>query len=182
MRRAVLLVRFIVFVSTAFAGMVDLAVAETVREPAPGIVQAEPEIQRHIDEMLERSPTFRQQYQRILDAPHVIVTARLDPTVFGRSFRARSTIRRYTSGLIVVLMEIAPSANQAQWIAHEFEHVVEQLDGVDVRTDAARGTGGSWYSADHAVETLRAVRAGRQVQSEVRRAESRSDKVVESGQ
>jgi hypothetical protein len=168
--------------SLALAAVADPAAAETVRD-ASSVVQASPEIQRYIDQMLECSPTFRLQYQRILETPHVIVTARVQPTGLGSvSFRARSTIRRYASGLLIVTMDIAPGSNQVQWIAHEFEHVLEQLDGIDVHEQASRGLGGSWYSGDHAVETLRAVRAGRQVQQEVRRGESRSDKVVESGQ
>jgi hypothetical protein len=162
------------------ASSVGVAAADaTVWEPGSGVMQFAPEIQRSVDTMLARSPTFRDQYQRILNTPRLIVTARVDAVAETRSYRARSTIRRYASGLVIVLMEIAPGANQVQWIAHEFEHVMEQLDGINVDVAAARGSNGSWYSSGRMVETLRAVRAGRQVQDEIRRTKTRSDKVVE---
>jgi len=182
--RAGWFLRRLVFVlPMLFAGRASVCAAETiVREAAPGVIQLTPDIQRRVEAMLERSPTFREQYQRILHTPLVIITARVEAAVLSTSFRARSTIRRYGSGLLIVLMEIAPGANQAQWIAHEFEHVVEQLDGIDVGADAAAGHRHSWYTGDRAVETLRAVRAGRQVEDEMRRAKTSSDKVVERTQ
>ncbi len=67
-----------------------------------GVMQFAPEIQRSVDTMLERSPTFCDQYQRILNTPRLIVTARLAAFLDGRSYRARSTIRTYTSGLVIV--------------------------------------------------------------------------------
>ncbi len=144
---------------------------------APERIQFEPEVQRAVSAMLELSPTFRQQYQRLLDAP-VILTARVTPSGFDGTLRARSTIRRYRSGLIVVRMEIGPGSDMELWIAHEFEHVVEQLDGVDVHKAAVRGIG-SWFSRGNAVETIRAVNAGRVVLREMRRGENRSDKLVQ---
>ena len=47
------------------------------------------------------------------------------------SFRARSSIRRYDSGLMVVGRsgDRPRAARRSEWIPHEFEHVIEQLDG-----------------------------------------------------
>jgi len=59
-------------------------------------------------------------------------------------------------------------------IAHEIEHVIERLDGVDLRARAALpGTGVRLCDGgDDAFETIRARRAGLAVAEEVRRAAS----------
>jgi hypothetical protein len=120
-----------------------------------------------IEAMLETSATFRQQYQRILETPRLVLTARLDVRMVGHQLRARSAIRRYKSGLLVATIEIGPASDPFEMIAHEFEHVLEQLEGVDLRSNAERGSG-AWYSHDRMIETDRAVRAGRLVKAELR--------------
>ena len=158
------------------------AAAETHVRPntvLPGTMLIDPDLQRSVDAMLEQSPTFRQQYERIAATPKLIITARVDIKVTHRTFRARSHIRRYDSGLIVVAMEIAPDAVRPEWIAHEFEHVLEQLDGVDVASLALRRRPGIWYSSGEMVETVRAMKAGHLVRDEMRARRNRSDKFVE---
>src|SRR4051812_28365476 len=103
LRRVALMLAFVL------AGRASSFAAEPiVREPQPGVIQVTADIQHNLDAMLARSPTFREQYQRILDTPLVIISARLESAVASTSFRARSTIRRYGSGLLIVVMEIAP--------------------------------------------------------------------------
>jgi hypothetical protein len=144
-----------------------------------GTILLDPELQPAVEAMLQQSPTFRQQYERIASAPKLIITARVDIKVVHRSFRARSHIRRYDSGLIVVTMEIAPDAVNPEWIAHEFEHILEQLDGVNVAAQALQRRSGSWYSTGEMVETSRAMKAGRVVRDEMRGRRDRSDNFVE---
>ena len=53
-------------------------------------------------------------------------------------------------------------------IAHEFEHILEQLDSVDLAAMAARsGTGVRAVSELGHFETDRAIAAGRRVESEM---------------
>jgi hypothetical protein len=51
--------------------------------------------------------------------------------------------------------------NYVELLGHEFEHVLEQIDGVNLRADAARGH--ARILADGAYETRRATEAGLQV-------------------
>jgi hypothetical protein len=118
--------------------------------------------------MLETSATFREQYQRIRETPRLVLMARYDSRLFGHHFRARSSIRRYDSGLMLVAIDIGPTSDPVEMIAHEFEHVLEQLEGLDLRARAARGSG-AWFSHEAMIETDRAVRAGRAVKAELRR-------------
>jgi hypothetical protein len=132
-----------------------------------------------VEAMLQRSPTFRQQFERIASTPKVIICARIDISVAHKSFRARSHIRRYDSGLIVVSMSIAPDAVRPEWIAHEFEHVLEQLDGINVAALAVSRRPGIWFSSGEMVETARAMKAGHVVRDEMRARRIRSDKFVQ---
>jgi hypothetical protein len=156
--------------------------AETFLRPGEvvaGTILIARELQPSVEAMLQRSPTFRRQYERIIAAPRLIITARIDFAVMHRTFRARSCIRRYDSGLIVVAMEIAPDAIRPEWIAHEFEHILEQLEGVNVAALAERRQPGTWFSSGGMVETMRATKAGHLVRDEMRARWRRSDKFVE---
>lgn len=175
--------RGLVVVCLLIAGAARVS-AETVVRPSrmstmPGTMLIAPELQASVDAMLEMSPTFRQQFERIARAPKLILNARIDISVTDRPFRARSSIRRFDSGLIVVCMDIAPDAIHPEWIAHEFEHVLEQLDGVNVRALAEHRKPGAWYSSGQMVETARATNAGRMVRNEMRSRRGRPDKFVE---
>lgn len=133
----------------------------------PSTIQLSPDLRAAFAEMLQSSPTFRQQIERIIAAPRLVITAQIDPKLVERSYRARSSIRRYNTGLIVVAMAFGPGRRQAEWIAHEFEHVIEQLDGVRVSGMAKRGERGAWFSSEQMIETARACQVGRTVLAEV---------------
>jgi hypothetical protein len=68
------------------------------------------------------------------------------------------------------VVEIMDHDNQEELIAHELEHVIEQLDGIDLHALASRPATGVHVCADGAFETTRAVKVGRAVAGEVRRA------------
>ena len=141
------------------------------RVPAriPSTIQISSELQAPFDQMVAASPTFRRQLARIVAAPRLVMTAQVDPAMSARSYRARSCIRRYDSGLIVVAISIGPGHQATEWIAHEFEHVIEQLEGLEVARLADRWHSGVWSSGDSMVETARALRTGRRVLEEVSR-------------
>ncbi len=175
------------FLSIAFVTVPSLLTgAESAAAPPTSIIQRPPsaiqlplDLRPSIDRMFQKSETFRAQYRRIVDASSFVVVVQIDPTLREGPFRARSTIRRYTSGLVVALVYIGPGGDQTEWLAHEFEHIVEQLDGWDLPLMARGRTNGVWYSGRGAIETHRATRAGRTVLNEVRRRVVRSDKLVE---
>ena len=134
-------------------------------------IQFEPELRSEVDRMLERSATFREQFGRIADAPSLIVGVHTDVTLCATSFRARTTFRRYRSGLIVANVTIAPNAHPGEWIAHEFEHILELLDGRNLTQLASSNAKDVWFSGIDVIETDRAIRAGRTVPDEMQQSE-----------
>src|SRR5947207_975908 len=88
-------------------------------------IQFPRDLQRDVEHMLRSSPTFRTQYRRIAEAGSVVVGVSVDPALGEGAYRARSTIRFYKSGLIVVAVVVPRGFQQAEWIAHEFEHIIE---------------------------------------------------------
>ena len=133
----------------------------------PDSLQVAPDLLPRMQVMLERSPTFRAQCRRIAEAPHLYVRVRLDMAISGRTYRAVTKICRQPSGAIVAAIDIAPFGDPAEWLAHEFEHLIEQLDGVDLR-ELERRRQGAWRSGHQMFETERAVRVGRLVFHEMR--------------
>lgn len=120
--------------------------------------------------MLERSATFRGQCRRLAAAPWVHVGVRMGPYFLDRQgYRAYSTIQRPQPKLLVAVVTLQSSADPSLWIGHEFEHLVEQIDEVDVVHLASR-LRDAWHTRQGMVETGRAVRAGNRVFDEVRQA------------
>jgi hypothetical protein len=79
--------------------------------------------------------------------------------------RARSSFRQYQFGALAAEIEIRSAPELTELLAHEFEHLIEQLDGVDLKALAKAGM--AHRLADGAFETARAVAAGQQVAGEV---------------
>jgi hypothetical protein len=117
--------------------------------------------------MLERSPAFRRQSLRLAAAPHLAVTVRIvHPNNAGP--RARTQIRRAGSQLNASV-EINPYGDFMELLAHELEHIIEQLDGIDLAVKASVARSGVRECGDGTFETTRAVRVGTLVALEARR-------------
>ena len=144
----------------------------------PRTLRAQKVLQPQISHMLATSPTFREQCARLDKADKLAVILRLNPALPKTLFRARSTIRRYSSGLLIVSVEVAPGSEQAGWIAHEFEHVLEVVEGKNLQAMARSSKPGVWNSVDGMIETERATAAGRDVLFETQTTDV-SDKFVE---
>jgi len=157
----------------AFAGVRALSSVEF-----PRTLKAEATLIPKVEQMLAISATFREQCLRLDEASKLVVLLRVNPLLPRSLFRAKSTIKRYTTGLVIVDVEVAEGADQAQWIAHEFEHVLETIEGRDLEGLARMQARGVWRSVDQMIETSRATDAGRSVLSEMQ-AVDLSDKFVE---
>lgn len=144
----------------------------------PPTITLTDDLQRPIETMLKRSATFREQCRRIASAPRLHVLVRVNVQIVGTSCRARSVIQTTTSGIIVAVVEISPAGDPVPWIAHEFEHLLEQLDGLRL-TELADRHRGVWRTIGETFETERAIRAGRQVADEISRKTSAGDIFVE---
>ena len=129
----------------------------------PANIHAADELRGPIARLLARSRTLRAQCARIAAARRTQVTVIVSMASMDAQARARSTARRYDSGLLIVDIEIPPaSPDFAELLAHEFEHVTEFIDRVDFKT-LARTRGGPAVErrSDGSFETDRAIRAGR---------------------
>ena len=138
----------------------------------PGNIQAVPLLEPVVESLLSVSPTFSGQCERISAMPLVRVMVASLPRSEEACCRARTTVRRYPSGVMLALVEIPSprrSEEYAELLGHEFEHIVEQLDGteLDGRPDRAEASAGGWAGA---YETERAHWAGKAVAAEVQRS------------
>lgn len=121
-----------------------------------------------VERMWRHSPTFRRQCGRIAAASGLTITIRpdllrnrSDVRAFTSVFRERGVLTRAEITLVVL-------ADAVELIAHEIEHVIEQLDGTDPSRDACGGRRARWAGVEY--ETCRAIEAGRRVAREVQAA------------
>ena len=123
-------------------------------------------------DLCRRSPTFRRQVARLTDADGLTVTVHrlvLPPTSTAL-WRAQTLITR-VGGLVRTADVQVPAGDarmMAELIAHEFEHILEQLDGVDLKRWVGR-SGVRRVGADREgspIETERAHQVGRLVAGE----------------
>jgi hypothetical protein len=122
--------------------------------------------------LLDRSETFAAQCRRIAAAPHVrvaIVATSASRTTMEP--RARSRITRHLHGAIRAVVEIPVDGDHAELIGHELEHVVEQIEGLDLAALARSGAPGVAEIQTGVYETRRARLAGLAVADEARGAD-----------
>jgi hypothetical protein len=119
-----------------------------------------------IETMLARSATFRRQCARLAAARGLMIFIRAEAPIGTRSL-ALTRIRRESDGRLTASMQVEPSNRAAELIAHEFEHIIEQLDGVDLAIKARLHSTGVRRVADlDAFETRRAIVTGLRVARE----------------
>jgi hypothetical protein len=126
-----------------------------------------------VEAMRMRSPTFRRQCVRIAAARHLLIEIKPVPPRGEGYPQGFTEIRRYQHGRILAAVRIPSSVRVPELIAHELEHVLEQLDGVDLHAQASlpssgvrlcRCPGGTTF------ETSRAVTMGLRVARELERS------------
>ncbi|MGH7465456.1 MAG: hypothetical protein ACREK1_09795 [Longimicrobiales bacterium] len=121
-----------------------------------------------IETMLHRSPAFRRQCLRLANAPHV--TVRLRNLYYNErtASRALTRIVRTSAGGLDATVQIQPLEHLPELIAHELEHVIEQIDGVDLLAHSSLPGTGVRTQDDGSFETIRARRVGALVARETR--------------
>jgi hypothetical protein len=125
--------------------------------------------------MLRYSPTFRTQCNRLARKPdlQIVVTTSLLPRMDGDG--AFTRIVRRPDGGMEAGVQLGVLGDPVLLLAHEFEHILEQLDGVDLVSMASRtATGVRQVPGSEHYETDRAIAIGRRVADEVTRGRSRS--------
>ena len=139
-------------------------------------VSPEPISNIRVDDMLEpvvssllaKSATFRRQWDTISASRFIRVTIVLR---FGMpepgSTRARTEVSHFAYGAIRARIELPNATDLTELLAHELEHVVEQLEGLDLRALARQRGQGVAEVQKGVYETARARAAGLQVYREV---------------
>lgn len=114
-------------------------------------------------ELLQQSATFRQQCARIGATRVLHVRIHIGVTLDDGA-RAQTIINRYDAGGIRAEVTVRFSEDYLELVAHEFEHILEQIDGVVLRDEVAAGR--AWRTPNGAFETRRASDAGMRVRQE----------------
>jgi hypothetical protein len=140
---------------------------EAPRASPPPNVMIDEVFRDPVHESLARSATLQRQFAVIAGAM-AIVEVRLSKGPLSDAHRAEAIIKRYDSGHIRARILLPAGADFVQLLAHELEHVVEQIEGVDLA--ALARTGDATRGSDGFFETARARDAGRTAASEVEQA------------
>jgi hypothetical protein len=135
------------------------------QQPPPN-VRGDATVIRQFLSFVVRSPTMRRQCAAIADAPfvRVVLLSASRPHPFTR---AHSTIQRYEAGFVRVAIEIPGSADVAELLAHELEHALEAIEGLDLPSRAKVSGSGVTELVKGVYETARAKRIGRLVSDEI---------------
>ena len=137
--------------------------------PPPNVVMSDT-YRALVETMLSRSSTFRRQCARIASERGLLVRVSISTPSWRSDFRATTRMIRQDNGHLTAYIAIGPKYDVVELIAHELEHVIEQLDGVDLaQRAAAPHSGVSQLSGTPGIfETQRATRIGQRVSAEVR--------------
>jgi hypothetical protein len=125
-----------------------------------------------VQDLMVASPAFAAQCARIGDARYVRVT--INPVMSSSTTSrgtARTAMRRFASGALIAVVDMPVPLTfmeYAELFGHELEHILEQIDRVDLAalTDAREGAS---RLSDGAYETARARRAGLLIADEIAR-------------
>src|SRR5690242_7107992 len=150
-----------------FALVVTIALSQLLatQNRLPSNFKVPEKLQPVLEEVARRSPTFRGQLEELRHTPHFRMTVSYGNLSIWHVLRAESHVEKYEFGAVRVDTRLYTAQDIVEVIAHELEHVCEQIEGIDVRKLAhQRGSGVSDVGGHY--ETKRAVMAGRQVAQE----------------
>jgi hypothetical protein len=166
--------------TVAPAGVAHAAPVAACDAPAlslPATIALADGLQPMVRWALEHSPRFRQQCRALAAAPRLRASVNVSYRQHSSATRARTSFRDAGSGAVAAEIEIRMAQDMTELLAHEFEHLLEQIDGVDLQ--ALARTGAARRLMDGAFETERAIAVGHQVAGEV--ANNAPDRVRGAG-
>ena len=133
----------------------------------PSNLHVPPVYRELVESIAMRSATFRRQLSRVAEQPGLTIDLEVVPRIIGA--RAMTRIVRQMNGLTAHI-EVARFDDLVELIAHEIEHVIEQIDAVDLAASAGLPGTGIYSVATRGIvfETERAKRVGLVVAQEVR--------------
>jgi hypothetical protein len=134
--------------------------------PTNIVVQAE--LRAAVAQLWEGSPTFRAQCQKIGEHKRYRVAVVIEPSLsLSRSFRAQCVMRAYSSGFVTARVMVPRSLHVTELIPHELEHIVEHIEGVNVKRNVNKPGRDTYDAGGGRIETVRASRVGRQARQEL---------------
>ena len=150
-------------------GVVGEQVSPAARcEALSANLRISPRLRPVVIDMCRRAPTFRRQVVRLAHQQGLVVT--VEPGFFPITGRAQATtdIRRVNGGLRTAEVRVpgGDSLQVVELLGHEFEHILEQLDGVDLSKWVGRSGVRRVSDGSGPVETERARQVGRLVAGE----------------
>ena len=170
-------------VLTLFLAATQLASLAAVRPDGfrpPTNLQVDGLLKPLVERMWQASPTFRRQCRRLAAENSLQVTVvREDQPSVAAFANARTALTFKGNTPVAARVYIKNTSNGAELVAHELEHILEQLDGVDLQ--AQTGNGAVWKGDRSSFETRRAIEAGRRVAREVSNATAANDSSRSSG-
>jgi hypothetical protein len=136
-------------------------------ETLAGTLRIAPALKPVVTAMCRRAPTFRRQVVRLARQHGLDVTVSPALVLANERARARTAMTRVDGQLRSAIVEVpyGDSVAVVELVAHEFEHILEQLDEVDLAAWAGR-SGVERLGAsrpDTPFETERARQIGRLV-------------------
>jgi hypothetical protein len=123
-----------------------------------------------VEKVWRRSATFRRQCERIAQASELTVKLSFNPKLSAPGGCQCHALTTTDPAYKRILVRIFHLEHAAEMLGHEFEHVVEQLEGLKLRTLAATKGARVYENLNGSFETRRAILAGRQVKAEYHRA------------
>lgn len=119
-----------------------------------------------VADLLLKSPSFERQCHRLGREAAAVIRVRMTPAM-PRDYFAFSEIRRSGGKILGIDVVIATRADHALALAHEFEHILEQLEGWDLPALAQQSGTGVRQLYNGSYETRRAISAGHQARREM---------------
>ena len=131
-------------------------------------IQVEPLLQPLVEKLLRQSPTVRRQWQAI-GASRLVRVSLISSALLRESWtaRARTAVSRYPQGAVRAVVELPSAVDLTELLPHELEHVLEQVEGLDLPALAKDGSSGVRELSRGVYETDRARKAGFDAMREV---------------
>ena len=154
-----------------------LAYSGDVLTDLPPNLRVPRDLKPMLAQALKRSPTFQRQMQTLLHTQRVRMSVAYGGLRGMRMFQAHSTVTHHEFGALIVDTTLFAPADMVELVAHEIEHVCEQIEGVDLKALATRHDSGVYDIGGH-YETRRAIVAGHRVGREIRGLSATDDEMT----
>ena len=140
-------------------------------DPWPCRIVAAQTLREAFEQGWERSKTIRGQCEELAAARAVVALE----WVAADSQSHANTAMTVRGGVVAATVRIPPVGETIVLLAHELQHVMEKVRGLDVEAEEKRQDSGVWKAAG-GYETQGAIAVSRQVAAELREAQERPRK------